>query len=111
MFYPIGGGHQLSEAGEDQNAKDRDDIFMLVTGLGENAVSIDELAREKKVFFSLHANGTGVTANDNVTWMLKRELPFTLDVLHMLLGQNPECLQPKINFTQYPACSETSKIP
>ena len=38
---------------------------MFVIGLGENAVSTDELA-QRKIFLG-HPNGTGVMANDNET--------------------------------------------
>ena len=83
---------------------------MLVIGLGgggRDAGSIDQLV---PFFFFGHANGELITANANVTCMLKRKPPFTLDALHVL-GQNPACIQPNINFTQYPTCSETYKIP
>ena len=45
----MGGGHQLSESGEDQNARDRMQFGMFVIGLDEKAVPVDELVR--KVFF------------------------------------------------------------
>ena len=51
---------------------------MLVIGLGENAMSIDEPAQRKNC---LHANGTGVAANDNVTCRLRKEPTCTLDAL------------------------------
>ena len=47
----MGGGHQLSEPGEDQNARDRVQCDMFVTGLDENAVPVDELVQKKCFFF------------------------------------------------------------
>ena len=83
-------------------------IGMLVIGLGGGGRRVNWSASTERFFG--HANGELITANANVTRMLKRKPPSTLDALHVL-GQNPECIQPNINFTQYPTCSETSKIP
>ena len=105
----MGGGHQLSEAGAGQNAKNRNEIWHTCYWLVENAVSIDELAQRKTCFLA-HRGGSGVTANDNVTCMLQKEPPCTLDALHVLFRQNSECLQPKTNLAQYPTCFDTSKI-
>ena len=93
----MGGVHQLSEAGEDQNGKHRYENRHACYLPGENAVSIDHLPQRKKCFCGGHANETGVTTNDNVTCMLKKESPCTLDAFHVLLRKNPEFLQPKIN--------------
>ena len=50
----MGGGSPTSERPErDQNVKDRDEIWHAVISLGENVVSIDELAQRKKCFFTL----------------------------------------------------------
>ena len=83
----MGGGHQLSEPGEDQNARDRMQCDMFVTGLDENAVPVDELV-QKKCFF-LNPDGTGVAANDNVTCMLKRSRPALWTLCTCFLGKTP----------------------
>ena len=69
IFYLSGGVQQLLEAVDDQKVKDCDES-MLVICLGEIAVPIDELEREK-LFFG-HHNGTGVPRNYNMTCMLKK---------------------------------------
>ena len=51
FFYFMGGGHQLSEPGEDENARDRMQFDMFVIGLDENAVPVKELV-QKKCFFT-----------------------------------------------------------
>ena len=47
-------GHQLLETGGwNQNAKDRDEIWRACYWPVENAMSIDELAQKKSVFYTL----------------------------------------------------------
>ena len=54
FFYPWDKSHQLSEAGwrgwGDRNAKDRDDIWLLVIGRGRRSRQLMSLHREKKIF-------------------------------------------------------------
>ena len=49
----MGGSHQLSEPGEDQNARDRMQFDMFVIGLNEKAVPVDELVQKVFFFYTL----------------------------------------------------------
>ena len=56
----MGGGHQLSEAGGGTKTQRIAMKFgVLVIGLGENHMSIDELAQTKKNVFLGHPSGHG----------------------------------------------------
>ena len=81
FFHPMGGGHQILEAGRPKSMKkgdqkkDRDEIWHACYWHGgRTTCHLMSLHREKSFW---HPNGAGVTANDNVTCMLKKELPCT----------------------------------
>ena len=93
FFYFMGGGRQLSEPGEDENARDRMQFDMFVIGMDENAVPVKELV-QKKCF--LHPHGTGVAANDNVTCMLKRSRSALWTLCTCFLGKIPNTSNQKL---------------